>query len=53
MNSFRIKIALLSGFISGILLIGASWILWQQTYRANIEQIDRELRNIEGVRMVL
>lgn len=46
MNSFRIKIALLSGFISGILLIGASWILWQQTYRANIEQIDRELRNI-------
>lgn len=46
MNSFRIKIALLSGLISGVLLVGASWVLWQQTYRANMEQIDRELRTI-------
>ena len=46
MNSFRIKIALLSGLISGVLLVGASWILWAQTYRAHLEQIDRELRNI-------
>jgi two-component system, OmpR family, heavy metal sensor histidine kinase CusS len=46
MSSFRIKIALLSGMISGVLLIGASWILWQQTYLANLEQIDRELRNV-------
>lgn len=46
MNSFRIKIALLSGLISGLLLIGASWILWQQTYQNNLDQIDRELRNI-------
>ena len=46
MNSFRIKIALLSGLISGVLLVGASWILWAQTYRAHLGQIDRELRNI-------
>ena len=46
MNSFRIKIAFLSGLISGVLLIGANWILWQQTYQNNLDQIDRELRNI-------
>jgi two-component system, OmpR family, heavy metal sensor histidine kinase CusS len=45
-NSFRIKIALLSGLISGVLLVGASWILWQQTHRTNLAQIDRELRNL-------
>ncbi len=43
MNSFRIKIALWSGLISGALLVGAGWLLWKQTARASLDQVDQEL----------
>jgi len=46
MNSFRFKIALLSGLISGALLVGAGWVLWVRTYRTSLEQVDRELLSI-------
>jgi two-component system heavy metal sensor histidine kinase CusS len=46
MNSFRAKIALLSGLVSGILLIGSAWFLWERTYQTNLEQIDRVLQNL-------
>lgn len=46
MSSFRIKIALLAGIISGVLLIGVGWFLWNRTYEANLDQVDRELRNL-------
>lgn len=46
LNSFRLKIALLSGLITGLLLIGSIVVLWQITYQFNLERLDRELRNL-------
>ena len=46
MNSFRFKIALLTGLVSGALLVGAGWVLWEQTRRTGLERIDRELATI-------
>ena len=46
LNSFRLKIALLSGLITGLLLIGSGVVLWQATYRFNLERLDREIRNL-------
>lgn len=46
LNSFRVKIALLSGLIIGLLLVGSGAILWQRTYRIELARIDRELRNL-------
>ena len=45
-NSFRLKIALLSGAISGGLLITAGVLFWQLTFRMDLERVDRELRNL-------
>ncbi len=45
-NSFRLKIALLSGAISGGLLIAAGVLFWQLTQRLDLARVDRELRNL-------
>ncbi len=45
-NSFRLKIALLSGLLTGLLLIGSGALLWQLTYRNELARVDRELRNL-------
>ena len=45
-NSFRLKIALLSGAVSGGLLIAAGVLFWQLTQRLDLARVDRELRNL-------
>ncbi len=44
--SFRLKIALLSGIISGGPLIAAALMFWNWTYRRDLDRIDRELRTL-------
>ncbi|MEI7808791.1 MAG: ATP-binding protein [Verrucomicrobiota bacterium] len=46
LNSFRLKIALLSGLIPGLLLAGAWLVLWRAAYQFNLDQLDREIRNV-------
>ncbi len=46
LNSFRLKIALLSGGISGLLLVGSGLVLWRVSYQFNLDRLDREIRNI-------
>jgi two-component system, OmpR family, heavy metal sensor histidine kinase CusS len=46
LNSFRLKIALLSGLTTGLLLVGSGLVLWRVSYQFNLEQLDREIRNI-------
>ncbi|MFO1476418.1 MAG: ATP-binding protein [Verrucomicrobiota bacterium] len=46
LNSFRTKIALLSGFITGCLLIGSGAVLWRVNYSVNLDRLDREMRNL-------
>jgi two-component system, OmpR family, heavy metal sensor histidine kinase CusS len=46
LNSFRLKIALLSGLITGLLLIGSGVVLWRVSYRFNLDRLDREIRNL-------
>jgi heavy metal sensor kinase len=45
-NSFRFKIALLSGLITGLLLVSSGLVLWRVSYRFNLDRLDREIRNI-------
>lgn len=45
-HSFRLKIALLSGLITGLLLVGTGLVLWRAAYRFNLDRVDRELRNL-------
>ncbi len=45
-NSFRLKIALLSGLITGLLLIGSGYGLWRFSYQFNLDHLDREIRNL-------
>ena len=45
-HSFRLKIALLSGLLSGGLLIVTGVLFWQLNYRMDLDRIDRELRNL-------
>ncbi len=45
-KSFRLKIALLSGVISGGLLVATGVLFWQLTYRMDLARVDRELRNL-------
>ena len=45
-NSFRLKIALLSGLLTGLLLLASGVFLWQLTYRMELAHMDRELRNL-------
>ena len=46
LNSFRLKIALLSGLITGLLLIGSGFGLWRVSYQLNLDHVDREIRNL-------
>ena len=46
LNSFRLKIALLSGLITGVLLVGSGVVLWRVSCQFNLKQLDREIRNI-------
>ena len=46
LNSFRLKIALLSGLITGLLLIGSGFGLWRISYQFNLAHLDREIRNL-------
>ena len=46
LNSFRLKIALLSGLITGVLLMGSGFGLWRISYQFNLDHLDREMRNL-------
>jgi len=46
LHSFRLKIALLSGLITGLLLIGSGFGLWRISYQLNLDHMDREIRNL-------
>lgn len=46
LNSFRLKIALLSGLISGVLLVGSGFVLWRISYQFNLDRMDHEIRNL-------
>jgi len=46
LNSFRLKIALLSGLITGLLLVGSGVVLWRVTCELNLDRLDREIRNL-------
>ena len=46
MNSFRIKIAALSGAISAAALLGVGWFLWEQTGQWNLDRVDNDLAAI-------
>ena len=41
LNSFRLKIALLSGLITGLLLMASGFGLWRISYQFNLDQLDR------------
>lgn len=45
-SSFRLKIALWSGGLTGLLLIASGIALWQVSYRFNLNLLDREIRNL-------
>lgn len=44
--SFRLRLALLSGLTTGLLISGTALALWHVTERAGLDLLDRELRNI-------
>ncbi|MEY4386977.1 MAG: hypothetical protein RLY20_2260 [Verrucomicrobiota bacterium] len=46
LNSFRVKIALWSGIFTALLLIGSGVLLWRITQQFNLNQLDREIRNL-------
>jgi heavy metal sensor kinase len=45
-NSFRLKIALLSGLMTGLLLIGSEVVLWRVSFQFNLDRLDHEIRNL-------
>ena len=46
LHSFRLKLALLSGIITGLLLVGTGVVLWRITYAFNLSRLDREILNL-------
>jgi two-component system heavy metal sensor histidine kinase CusS len=46
LNSFRLKIALLSGLITGLLLVSSGFVLWRMSRQFNLDRMDREIRNL-------
>jgi len=46
LQSFRLKIALLSGLITGLLLVGTGVVLWRISYQFNLNRLDREILNL-------
>lgn len=49
--SFRTKVAILAGVITGVIVLIASLLLWKLTYHYNLEGIDRDVRNIAQANM--
>jgi two-component system, OmpR family, heavy metal sensor histidine kinase CusS len=49
--SFRTKIALLAGAITGVIVLGACSLLWNMTYRFNLVSLDRDVLNIAQANM--
>jgi heavy metal sensor kinase len=45
-SSFRLKIALLSGLITGLLLVGTGVVLWRISCQFNLNRLDREILNL-------
>jgi two-component system, OmpR family, heavy metal sensor histidine kinase CusS len=46
LHSFRLKLALLSGLITGLLLVGTGVALWRITYQFSLSRLDREILNL-------
>lgn len=46
MNSFRLRLALLAGATTAVLLLAVGFLAWQLTTRFNLDRLDRELRNL-------
>lgn len=46
LSSIRLKVAMLAGIITVLLLAGTGGFLWRLTYRFNLDRLDRELRNV-------
>jgi len=46
LNSFRLKIALLSGLMTGLLVVGSGAVLWRVSCQFNLDRLDREIRNL-------
>lgn len=44
--SFRTKITLLVGIVTGGIVISAVWLLWDMTYRFNLEALDQDAYQI-------
>ena len=40
--SFRAKIGLLTGVITGGIILAAGWLLWEMTYQFNLEALDQK-----------
>ena len=51
LHSFRLKIALLAGLLSGGLLMLAVLVFWEYAYRMNLDRTDREIRNLGGAQL--
>ncbi len=45
-TSFRLKIALLSGLLTGLLLVGTGVVVWRISYQFNLNRLDREIRHL-------
>ena len=46
LHSFRLKLALLSGLITGVLLVGTSVVAWRISYQFNLNRLDREILHL-------
>ena len=46
MNSFRLRLALLVGFLTAALLLAAGFLAWELTTRFNVERLDHELHHL-------
>ncbi len=46
LQSFRLKLALLSGLITGLLLVGTGVMLWRISYQFSLHRLDREILNL-------
>ncbi|MCB1121646.1 MAG: hypothetical protein KJT03_08865, partial [Verrucomicrobiae bacterium] len=44
--SFRLKIALLAGLVTGGIVLSAGVLLWKLTYQFNLHGLDQNLRNL-------
>lgn len=46
MSSFRLRLALLVGFLTAGLLLAAGFLAWELTTRFNVDRLDRELHHL-------